>query len=82
MNPFQSSSSINGVPSCANKKLLTEILRTEWNFAGYVISDDGAIQGIMKGHKFCNNKVDTVTAAIKAGCNMELTGGETILTTR
>ena len=29
--------SINGVPSCANKKLLTDILRNEWNFKGTFI---------------------------------------------
>ncbi len=35
--------SINGVPSCANEKLLTDILRNEWNFTGYVVSDQGAL---------------------------------------
>ena len=34
---------INGVPACANKKLLTDILRNEWNFKGYVVSDQGAL---------------------------------------
>ena len=35
--------SINGVPACANKKLLTDILRNEWGFKGYVVSDQGAL---------------------------------------
>lgn len=34
---------INGVPACANTKLLTDILRKEWGFKGYVISDQGAL---------------------------------------
>ena len=34
---------INGVPACANRKLLTDILRNEWNFKGYVVSDQGAL---------------------------------------
>src|ERR1041384_6687839 len=37
---------------CANKKLLVDILRREWGFDGYVVSDCGAIQDIWKGHKF------------------------------
>lgn len=35
--------SINGIPACANKQLLTDILRSEWGFKGYVISDQGAV---------------------------------------
>ena len=35
--------SINGVPSCANKELLTNIIRNEWGFKGYVVSDQGAL---------------------------------------
>ena len=32
---------INGVPSCANRELLRELLRGEWNFTGFVVSDCG-----------------------------------------
>ena len=32
-------SAVNGVPSAANKYLLTDVLRNEWNFTGYVISN-------------------------------------------
>ena len=31
-------SAVNGIPSAANKYLLNDILRDEWNFSGYVIS--------------------------------------------
>ena len=31
-------SAVNGVPSAANKYLLNDVLRNEWNFTGYVIS--------------------------------------------
>ncbi|XP_071113488.1 uncharacterized protein [Haliotis cracherodii] len=64
--------SINGVPACANKKLLTDILRTEWGFKGYVVSDEAAIENIITKHHYLNNSVDTVTACVKAGCNLEL----------
>ncbi|KAK6171513.1 hypothetical protein SNE40_019688 [Patella caerulea] len=63
---------INGIPSCANKELLTDILRNEWGFSGYVISDAGAIENIILRHHYLNNSVDTVAACINAGCNIEL----------
>ncbi|KAK7108550.1 hypothetical protein V1264_016279 [Littorina saxatilis] len=65
---------INGVPSCANKKLLTDITRGEWGFKGYVISDEGAIENIIYQHHYLNNSVDTVAACVNAGCNLELSG--------
>ena len=70
-------SSINGIPACADRKLLTDITREEWGFQGYIVSDAGAISNIMTRHHYLNNSVDTVTASIKAGCNLEL-GGEKI----
>jgi len=33
-------SAVNGIPSAANKYLLTDVLRNEWNFTGYVISNE------------------------------------------
>ncbi|KAK7108531.1 uncharacterized protein [Littorina saxatilis] len=65
---------INGVPACANEKLLTDITRKEWGFKGYVISDEGAIENIISQHHYLNNSVDTVAACVNAGCNLELSG--------
>ncbi|MGH7068413.1 MAG: beta-glucosidase family protein, partial [Acetobacteraceae bacterium] len=36
-------STVNGAPSCENRYLLTDVLRREWNFSGFVTSDYGAI---------------------------------------
>lgn len=63
---------INGVPACANKKLLTDILRKEWGFKGYVISDQAAIENIIDFHHYSNSSVDTVAMCVNAGCNLEL----------
>ncbi|XP_070191071.1 uncharacterized protein [Littorina saxatilis] len=71
-NLMCSYNSINGVPACANKKLLTDITRGEWGFKGYVISDQGAIENIIGSHHYFNNSVDTVAACVNAGCNLEL----------
>jgi len=61
------------VPACANKKLLTEILRNEWHFSGYVVSDDDALEFMIDFHHYVNDAASAAAAAIKAGCNLELT---------
>ncbi|CAG5114562.1 unnamed protein product [Candidula unifasciata] len=63
---------VNGIPACAHKQLLTDILRTEWNFTGYVISDQQAIENIIHSHHYVDNDVDAAAAAINAGCNLDL----------
>jgi len=66
-------SSLDGVPACANKRLLTDILRRKWNFTGYVVSDDDAIEFLTYGHHYAHDNISAVVAAISAGCNLELT---------
>ncbi|XP_063810454.1 uncharacterized protein LOC135035884 isoform X1 [Pseudophryne corroboree] len=63
---------VNGVPACANKILLTDILRSEWGFEGYVVSDEGAIENIMEQHKYTSSFLETAVASVNAGCNLEL----------
>ncbi|PVD27982.1 hypothetical protein C0Q70_10558 [Pomacea canaliculata] len=65
-------SRINGVPSCANKKLLTDILRTEWGFKGYVVSDEMALEWIITGHHYANDNVTAAAAAVNAGVSLEI----------
>ena len=64
--------SVNGIPACADVELLSQILRKDWGFKGYVISDMGAIEGVVESHKYYNNSLETVTGTVKAGCNLEL----------
>nr|XP_020664519.1 beta-D-xylosidase 1-like [Pogona vitticeps] len=64
---------INGVPACANKRLLTDILRGEWGFQGYVVSDEGAIELIMMAHHYTQSILETAVASVNAGCNLEVT---------
>jgi beta-glucosidase len=60
----------NGAPCCANKELLTNILRKEWNFGGYVVSDCGAITDIWKGHHFADSEASASALAVKAGTDL------------
>src|SRR5215831_1831443 len=60
----------NGEPCCANKRLMTDILRGEWGFNGYVVSDCGAISDIWKGHKFAKSEAEASSLAVKAGTDL------------
>jgi beta-glucosidase len=60
----------NGEPCCANKRLMTDILRHEWGFDGYVVSDCGAISDIWKGHKFAKSEAEASSLAVKAGTDL------------
>ena len=64
---------VNGEPACASKRLMTDILRNEWGFDGYVVSDCDAVADIYKHHKFAKTEEEGVALAVKAGT--ELTCG-------
>ncbi|XP_067673888.1 uncharacterized protein [Haliotis asinina] len=68
--------SMNGVPTCASKQLLNDILREEWGFTGYVVSDENAIENVQRGHHYADNYVDVAADCVNAGCNLELAGPE------
>jgi beta-glucosidase len=63
---------VDGIPACANKFLLTDLLRNQWGFEGYVVSDCDAIHDIwgQRQHKYVNTPEEAAAAAIKAGCNL------------
>jgi beta-glucosidase len=63
--------SINGDPACSNNRLLDTILRKEWSFTGYVVSDCGAIGDIYQGHKAAKDAQEGVSKAVKAGTDLD-----------
>ena len=63
-------SAINGTPCCANRWLLTDLLRGEWGFRGHVVSDVGAVKDIQTGHRFRADDVAACKAAIDAGLDL------------
>jgi beta-glucosidase len=67
---------IDGVPSHANRWLLTTVLRQEWGFTGAVMSDYFAIREMVTRHKMYATLDDAGAAALKAGVDVELPDGE------
>lgn len=61
---------VNGVPACGNEWLLTTVLRNEWGFQGYVVSDCGAIMDIYKNHEYVETAQQASVLAVKAGCEL------------
>jgi beta-glucosidase len=60
----------NTEPCCANDRLMMDILRKEWGFNGYVVSDCGAISDIWKGHKFAKSEAEASAMAVKVGTDL------------
>ena len=67
---------IDGVPSHASEWLLREVLRKEWGFTGFVVSDYYAIWELgyrpdTHGHHVAKDKAESCALAVKAGVNIE-----------
>ena len=60
----------NGEPCCASPTLLQKILRDEWGFRGYVVSDCGAICDIHKHHHVTASAPESAALAVKNGCDL------------
>jgi beta-glucosidase len=67
---------IDGVPSHANGWLLNDVLRGEWGFDGYVVSDYFAIRELMGRHAVAESLADAAGQALAAGVDVELPNPE------
>ena len=68
---------IDGIPSHANRWLLRKVLRKEWGFRGFVVSDYYAITELnyradVRGHAVATDKKEACRLAVEAGVNIEL----------
>jgi beta-glucosidase len=70
MNSFNE---IGGTPSTANSHLLRDILKGEWNFDGFVVSDWNSV-GELLVHGVAADKKDAARLAINAGSDMDMEG--------
>ncbi|MBQ6162936.1 MAG: glycoside hydrolase family 3 C-terminal domain-containing protein [Clostridia bacterium] len=61
-----------GVPCSANRRLLTEILRDEWGFDGFVVSDYSGVDGICTAHRCAATTAQAAAMALKSGLDVIL----------
>ena len=66
-------SDLNGVPATGNEFLLREVLREEWGFGGFVVSDYNSVQQLAI-HGLTENDRDSAYEAVTAGLDMEMAG--------
>src|SRR5579859_3475012 len=62
---------LNDVPASGNHWLLTDVLRSDWHFKGFVVSDAFAV-GSLVTHGFAKDAADAAYDAISAGLNMDM----------
>lgn len=61
----------NGEACCGSKRLLQDVLRNEWGFNGYIVSDCDAIVDIYKFHQVVPTPEEAAALAVKAGTDLE-----------
>lgn len=74
LSVMTSYNSIDGIPCTANRSLLTDVLRDDWKFRGYVVSDLYSIEGIHGSHYVAPTIEDAAVQAVSAGVDVDLGG--------
>ena len=64
---------LNGIPASANRYTLTNILREEWGFEGFVVSDWNAV-GELMSHGIAGTPAEAAKEAVEAGVDMDMCG--------
>ena len=62
---------LNGIPTSANEFTIKKILRDEWGFEGFVVSDWGSVTELIN-HGYAEDEKDAAAKAINAGVEMEM----------
>lgn len=62
---------LNGIPASANELTLRRILKEEWGFSGFVVSDWGSTSELVQ-HGFCEDGRQVALEALRAGLDMEM----------
>lgn len=64
--------SLDGIPCSCNRWLLTEVLKDEWGFEGFVVSDYDSVIHILTKHAVAADKQEVAKKALEAGLDVEL----------
>jgi len=65
---------LNGIPATANRRLLTDILRGEWGFDGFVVSDWESVKELIQ-HGVAEDEAHAARLALQAGLDMDMVSG-------
>ncbi len=63
---------LDGIPCATNKWLMTDILRNEWGFDGFIVSDGNALPIVYQAYHTAETKKELAAQAMNAGCDVEL----------
>ena len=74
LSVMTSYNSIDGIPCTSNHYLLTQLLRNEWKFRGFVVSDLYSIEGIHESHFVAPTKENAAIQSVMAGVDVDLGG--------
>ena len=74
LSVMTSYNSIDGIPCTSNHNLLTQLLRNEWKFRGFVVSDLYSIEGIHESHFVAPTKENAAIQSVTAGVDVDLGG--------
>ena len=66
--------SVDGIPCSSNRYLLTDILRGQWGFNGFVVSDLNSISGLEGNHHVASSPTEAAALAMNAGLDADLSG--------
>jgi beta-glucosidase len=62
---------VNGIPATGNRWLLTDVLRKQWGFQGFVVSDNEAV-GSLRTHGYAGDATEAAARALGAGVDMAM----------
>lgn len=65
---------LNGIPATANRHLLSDVLRSEWGFEGFVVSDWDSVAELIK-HGVVEDRAQAAALALHAGVDMDMVSG-------